>query len=156
MTRNASSPLFPTLTFSNDLFLHFRFIAQSFVSALSEYTFDTAVRGNFDAFLSHLSPHTMDMDATFSDVFSLAKYHSSVMDDIMTAALLRTGQRAIGELLKGALEIVLELGILAGDLKKGSLAECHAASQLADLYSRFRGKMKTLASPDILYEIILF
>src|SRR5262245_54330000 len=104
MTRNPSSPLFPSLTSANNLLLHFRFIAQSFVSALSEYIFDTAIGGNFNAFLSQLSPRTMDSNANFSDVFSLAKYHSSVMDDILSASLLRSGQRAAGDLLRGTLE----------------------------------------------------
>ena len=86
----------------------------------------------------------MDSDANFSDVFSLVKYHSSVMDNILSASLLRSGQRAAGDLLRGTLETVLELGILAGDLKRGRVEEYQAAPRLADLYSSFRGKMKTL------------
>jgi hypothetical protein len=144
--RMTREPLFPTLASAQKLFLHFRFIVQSFVNSLSEYIFDTAIAGNFDAFLSRLSPSIQRhvSDAGFSDVFSLAAYHSAVMDDILSACLLRSGQRAVGDLLRGALELVLEFGILAGELKRGNVQEYQAAPQLEHLFHRFRGKMKTL------------
>lgn len=151
MARRNTEQLFPTLTSSNKLLLHFGFIAHSFVTSLSSYVFDTAVGGNFDAFLTRLSQgtsHTQNDESRmgFSDVFALADTHSIVLDNILSACLLRSGQRAVGDLLRGALELVLELGILAGDRKRGRLEEYQAAPLLEDLYNSFRSKMSTLVS----------
>ncbi|KIM78944.1 hypothetical protein PILCRDRAFT_10863, partial [Piloderma croceum F 1598] len=149
MTRKNTEPLFPTLTSSNRLLLHFRFITHSFVTSLSSHVFDTAIRGNFDAFLSRLTPgtsHSLEKgnEYGFSDVFALADAHSIILDNILSSCLLRSGQKAVGDLLRGVLELVLELGILAGDLKRGRLEEYQAAPLLEDLYATFRGKMSTL------------
>lgn len=113
--------------------------------------FDTAIGGNFDAFLARLSLGThCDMDDTkksgFPDVFALASTHSTVLDNILSACLLRSGQKAAGDLLRGALELVLELGILAGDLRRRRLEEYQAAPLLEDLCDKFRSKMSTLVS----------
>lgn len=144
MTRKNTERLFPTLTSSNKLLLHFRFIAHSFLTALSSYVFDTAIGGNFDAFLARLS--NPQRGAGFSDVFAVADAHSDVLDHILSACLLRSGQRAVGDLLRGALEIVLELGVLAGERQRGRLEEYQAAPLLDDLYTSFRRKMSTLVS----------
>jgi len=77
-------PLFPTLTFANNLLLRFRFAAQSFVSVLASHVPDVAVRGNVDPFLALLTP------STFTDVFELADAHSDMMDDVLSACLLRS------------------------------------------------------------------
>lgn len=79
-------------------------------------------------------------------MFALASTHSTVLDNMLSACLLRSGQKAVGDLLRGALELVLQLGILAGDLKRGRIEEYQAAPQLEDLYVKFRGKMSTLVS----------
>jgi len=148
MCRAAARPLFPTLTPSNKLLLHFRFIAHSFVTNLSEYVLDTAIGGNFDPFLASLSPaaegHGHGHGPAFSDVFALAKAHSELMDDVLSACLLRSSQRAAGDLLRQALELVLEFAVLVGDLKMGRLEEYQAAPLLADLAGRFRAKMMAL------------
>jgi hypothetical protein len=149
MTRKSTEPLFPTLASSNKLLLHFRFITHSFVTSLSSHVFDTAIRGNFDVYLASLSPRTShsrepENKYGFSDVFSLTDAHSVVLDDVLSACLLRSGQKAVGDLLRGALELVLELGVLAGELKRGRLEEYQAAQRLEDLYATFRGKMSTL------------
>jgi Gamma tubulin complex component C-terminal len=151
MTRDASNPLFATLTQSNKLLLHFRSVAQTFVNAISSYVFDTAIRGNFDAFLLQIRPPDQadgDQSGTasksFSDVFALSSLHSSVMDDILSACLLRSRQRAIGDLLRSCLELVLDLCILAGELKRKRLEEYNVAPLLEDLFSAFRGKITSL------------
>lgn len=151
MTRKNTAPLFPTLTSSNKLLLHFRFVTHSFVTSLVAYVFDTAIGGNFDAFLARLSHRTSqtsdkENNPGFADVFALANAHSAVLDHILSACLLRSGQKAVGDLLRGTLEIVLELGILAGDLKRGRLEEYRAAPLLEGLYDKFRNKMSTLVS----------
>ncbi|KAJ7268667.1 Spc98 family-domain-containing protein [Mycena haematopus] len=146
MCRAAARPLFPTLTPSNKLLLHLRFISHSFVTNLSEYVLDTAIGGNFDPFLASLSQVSdgPGHSPTFSDVFTLAKAHSALMDDVLSACLLRSSQRAAGDILRQALELVLEFAVLVGDLKTGRLEEYQAEPLLADLAGRFRAKMAVL------------
>lgn len=148
LTRKSTEPVFETLTASNKLLLHFRFIGQSFVASLSAYVYDTAIGGNIDAFLARLmlSETSLDLSksSAFPDVFSLARYHSKVMDDILSACLLRSGQRAVGDLMRGCLEILLDLGVLIGELSRGRMQEYEAAPRLEDLYEQFLGKMMAL------------
>lgn len=150
MSQDTTSPLFETLAPSRRLFLYFRFIANSFVDSFSSYVYDTAIGGNFDAFVYNLtSPADREKDnilPIFSDVFALADYHSKVMDDILGACLLRSSQKAVGDLLRGALEVILEFGIVMSDLRSGQLQEYEAAGPLEDLFSTFRRKMILLVS----------
>lgn len=151
MIRQTSRPLFPTLAASNKLLLHFRFTAHSFVSALSEYVFDTAIGGNFDPFIARLSPNdpTTQRDRAspeFTDVFMLAKSHSALLDDILSACLLRSGQRAVGELLRHSLELILEFTIVVGDLHRNRMEEYQAAPLLEDISQKFYAKTMTLVS----------
>ncbi|KAF7376426.1 Spindle pole body component [Mycena sanguinolenta] len=127
MCRATARPLFPTLTSSHKLLLHLRFIAHSFVTNLSEYATDGSGHG-----------------PAFSDVFALAKAHSALMDDVLSACLLRSSQRTAGDVLRQALELVLEFAVLVGDLKTGRLEEYQVAPLLTDLASRFRVKMAAL------------
>ncbi|KAF9244855.1 Spc98 family-domain-containing protein [Melanogaster broomeanus] len=146
LTRSSSVPLFPTLTSSHKLLLHFRFVAHSFLSTLSAYIYDVAIGGNFDSFLSRIATcrETADSPIGFRDVFALAECHSSVLDDILSACLLRSTQRAAGDLLRGTLEVILEFCILVGDLKDGRLKEYQASSALELLYASFRKKVSTM------------
>ncbi|KAI0645384.1 Spc98 family-domain-containing protein [Trametes meyenii] len=166
LTRKASAPLFPTLTPTNKRLLHFRFVVHAFITSLSSYVYDVAIGSNMDAFLSRLiSPstrfHPADADprslrtsalghgdgecepAGFADVFGLAEHHSRVLDEILSSCLLRSGQKAVGDILRQCMELVLELGILAGDLKDGRLEEYEAAPALEELWDRYRAKMTT-------------
>ncbi|TFK94615.1 hypothetical protein K466DRAFT_476152 [Polyporus arcularius HHB13444] len=163
LTRKASAPLFPTLTPSNKLLLHFRFTAHSFVMTLSSYVYDIAIGSNMDAFLGRLAAaSSVDSDsrdaglaastssdrptherAAFADVFSLAEFHSRVLDDILSSCLLRSGQKAVGDILRGCMELVLELGVFAGEIRDGNLEEYEAAPILEELWGRFRAKMST-------------
>ncbi|KAH9892864.1 Spc98 family-domain-containing protein [Cubamyces lactineus] len=164
-TRKAATPLFPTFTPANKLLLHFRFVAHAFVTALSSYVYDIAIGSNMDAFLAHLSAASSssnsgfpndgdDLSASgfgrrgrepvaFADVFALAEHHSRVLDDILSSCLLRSGQKAVGDILRQCMELVLELGILAAGLKDGELEEYEAAPALEELWDRFRDKMTT-------------
>ncbi|KAF8800245.1 gamma-tubulin complex, DGRIP91/SPC98 component protein [Phlegmacium glaucopus] len=149
--RSTSNFLFPTLTKSRKLLLHFRFISQAFVSSLSGYIFDTAIGGNFDPFLARLSsgdsslPNSSASERAFefSDVFELAQCHSVLLDDILSACLLRSGQKGVGDLLRHCLELVLEFTIVVGELHRGRLEEYQAAPLIEDLFQRFRTKMTT-------------
>ncbi|KAF9467451.1 gamma-tubulin complex, DGRIP91/SPC98 component protein [Collybia nuda] len=142
MTRPTSKPLFPTLAPSNKLLLHFRFTAHSFVSALSGYVFDTTIRGNFDLFISQLS--SSDAPPVFTDVFALAKKHSTLLDDILSACLLRSGQRAVGDLLRQSLELILEFINVVGELFRGRIEEYQAALMIDGASQKFYTKMVTL------------
>lgn len=141
MTRSTSNPLFPDLTPARKRLFHFRFVAHSFVSNLSSYVFDTVIKGNFDPFVARLS-HSSSPE--FSDVFALAKAHSVLLDDILSACLLRSGQKAVGEVLRCALELILELAVVVGDLWRGRMEEYKAALVLEDVEGRFLEKMSVL------------
>ncbi|KAI0330134.1 hypothetical protein GY45DRAFT_1324015 [Cubamyces sp. BRFM 1775] len=167
LTRKAAVPLFPTFTPANKLLLHFRFVAHAFIMGLSSYVYDVAIGSNMDAFLARLhaasgSTNTAsgypsdgeDLSASglgrrvrepvaFADVFALAEHHSRVLDDILSSCLLRSGQKAVGDILRQCMELVLELGILAAALKDGELEEYEAAPALEELWGRFRDKMTT-------------
>ena len=67
-----------------------------------------------------------------------------MLDDILSACLLRSGQKAVGDVLRACLELVLELAVLAGDRYRGRLEEYQAAPLLEDLWERFRKRMATL------------
>ncbi|PPQ70803.1 hypothetical protein CVT25_000030 [Psilocybe cyanescens] len=152
--RNIANSLFPTLSQSRKLLLHFRFVSQAFVSSLSGYVFDTAIGGNFDPFLALLSGrgagtnYANDADPApkytgFSDVFELAQRHSALLDDILSACLLRSGQRGVGDLLRHCLELVLEFTIVVGELHRGRIEEYQAAPMIEELFRKFCTKMTT-------------
>ncbi|KAJ4497219.1 Spc98 family-domain-containing protein [Lentinula lateritia] len=145
MSTSASPYVFGTLASSRKMLLHFRFIAQSFVANLVEYVYDTAIAGNLDPFLARLEEvDSGTTHARYSDVFSLAEAHSGVMDDILTACLLRSGQRIAGGALRDSLELVLDFTVLVGDLYRGRIEEYQAASVLENLYIQFRNNMSNL------------
>lgn len=148
MTRCTTIPIFQTLATARKLTLHFRFVAQSFVTAISGYVFDTVIGGNFGPFLAELvQDHREDKarrHGRFSDVFELAKRHSDLLDDILSACLIRSGQRAAGDLLRQTTETVLEFAVVIGELRRGRLQEYEAAPMVEDLFAKFRGEMTTL------------
>ncbi|KAF7308767.1 Spindle pole body component [Mycena kentingensis (nom. inval.)] len=146
MTRSAQRPLFPTLSQTNKLLLTFRFIAHSFVQNLSSYVLDTAIKGNFDPFLELVTPppESSPFVSAFTDVFAPAKAHSSLLDDILAACLLRSNQRVAGDLLRQALELVLEFAVVVGERWEGRLEEYQAAPVLEELMGRFRRRMCAL------------
>ncbi|THH09217.1 hypothetical protein EW145_g2175 [Phellinidium pouzarii] len=164
LARPSSSCIFRDNPSAQNILTHFRFSAQSFVSGLSAYVADTAVRGNIDAFLARLSAaesvslssysiseSESDSNATtsaahgpFADVYALMQRHSRVLDDVLAACLLRSAQRAVGDVLRTCLEVVLEFGVLIGNVHKGMVEEAPAAARLKVLYDKFHGKLKLL------------
>lgn len=147
MARDVQNPLFPTLSPSRKLFLRFHFIAQNFVEAVSSYIYDIAIGSNFDAFLSTASPSRTSSKGSapvFSDIFTLAEQHSALLDVILGACLLRSSQRAEGELLRGSLDMILELALLMADLKQGTYQEYQASTLLEKLFKLFRSRMTKL------------
>jgi len=138
--------------------LHFRFVAQTFMNALSGYVFDTVIGGNFDPFLAELTPlrdeNGDQQSRRFSDVFELAKHHSSLLDDILSACLMRSGQRAAGDLLRQTTEIILEFAVVVGELHRERLQEYEAAPLVADLFSKFKAKMTILVSFHVLKTLL--
>jgi len=145
LSRSHKKPLFATLAKTNSLFLHFRFLAHTFVVQLCSYVYDTVIRGHFDSFLLKLStPKGRSNGRRFSDVFELARHHSDMLDDILIAYLLRSGQKAAGDALRVCLETVMELGVLAGELSRGRLEEYQAKPTLEELYSAFKRRVSRL------------
>lgn len=145
LSRTPKRALFDTLAKANTLFLHFRFLAHTFVAQLCSYVYDTAIRRHFDSFLLEVSiAREVRNGQRFSDVFELARYHSNVLDNILIACLLRSGQKAAGDALRRCLETVMELGILAGELSRGRIEEYQAKSILEELYSAFKRRVSRL------------
>ncbi|KAJ3800096.1 gamma-tubulin complex, DGRIP91/SPC98 component protein [Lentinula aff. detonsa] len=139
--------VFETFASARKMLLHFRFIAESFVSNLVEYVYDTAITGNLDPFLANLKEaeaNAATTHAEFPDIFSLAEAHSNLMDAVLTACLLRGGQKIAGGALRDALELVLDFAVLVGDLHRGRIEEYQATSVLEHLYIQFRKKMTNL------------
>lgn len=98
------------------------------------------MRGNVDPFLARLVP------GTFTDVFELADAHSDMLDDVLTACLLRSSQRTAGDALRGCMELALDLCVLAGDRRRGRIEEYAAAPLLENLQASFVEKMNILVS----------
>ncbi len=146
MTLKRATPPFPTFASSQQLFLHFRFLASSFIASLTSYVYDAAIGENFDAFLKKLENSAAERDGTFSDAFTLADYHSRVMDDILSACLLRSSQKAVGDVLRGVLDVILEFGILMSDRQRGILKEYQTTEPLEELFGKFRKRFRTLVS----------
>ncbi|KAI6021324.1 Spc98 family-domain-containing protein [Pisolithus microcarpus] len=125
----------------------FRFAAHSFVSTLLTYVYDVAIGGNFDAFLSQIAACRERMPSNdfheFRDVFALSEFHSSVLNDILSACLLRSSQRAVGDILRSAMELVLEFCVFVTE--PGTAQSDHTiGSKLCTLYGAFRKKVVTL------------
>ncbi|KAI6033056.1 Spc98 family-domain-containing protein [Pisolithus orientalis] len=126
----------------------FRFAADYFVSALLTYVYDVAIGSNFDAFLSQIAACREHMASNkpheFPDVFTLSEFHSSVLNDILSACLLRSSQRTAGDILRGAMELVLEFCVLVTDLDTAESEVHKIDSALRTLYAAFREKVVTL------------
>ena len=165
LQRHSKQPIFETLTSSRKLFLYFRFVAHAFVTALSSYVYDTAIGGAFDTFLASLSTpldhhqptantlsHSMPPSSTPSDVFALAERHSALLDDILSACLLRGSQKSVGDVLRGVLELILQFGLLMADLHNGKMQEYEAAEPLEELFGAFRRRMVALVSVCTLHD----
>ena len=133
------------MTQSQKLFLNFRFFASSFVSSLSSYVYDDAIGAMYDAFLQRLDDHRQDarQGGHFADVFALEDHHSRVMDDILSSCLLRSNQKAVGDLLRSVLDIVLQFGNLMADRIRGELEEFETAGPLEDLFAKFIKRLGT-------------
>ena len=164
MSTDSVAPVFDTLAQARKKLLHLRFVAQSFVTAVSSYVFDAAIRGNFDAFLDRVSLSAAQLlaeaeseeEEAFTDVFSLADAHSGMMNDILNACLLRSGQRSVSKLLQQSLETILQLCVVIGELKEERIEEYRAAAALDEIYDTFRSKTSTLVRPVYSVKSVIF
>jgi len=69
--------------------------------------------------------------------------HSKMLDKILGACMLRTQQRAIAEVVTDILSIVLDLGTLVGDIKRGIVDDSAGEARVKKLYYTFERKMFT-------------
>ena len=169
LTRPKSIHVFETLPETQQLVLHFRFMAQSFVSVLSAYIADTAVRGNVDAFAVRLQAAeaailidaSLDVDSApqshltlFTDVYSLMQRHSRTLDSVLAACLLRGAQHALRDIVRSLLETVLEFANLVGNAHRAmvdpiagkAFDEPSAATRVEALFAKFRKTREVLVS----------
>lgn len=140
MTRDARAPLFQTHAGVNRQLLHFRFMAHNFVETLVSYVFDVAIRGNYDAFLDRLDAPTVP----FSDISAVAEEYSGMLDNVLSACLLRSSQRSIADLLRGLLELVLDLCTLCGEMRRSNLEEYKAVPIFEEVFARYRRRLTSL------------
>ncbi|KAL1745705.1 gamma-tubulin complex component protein [Schizophyllum fasciatum] len=151
MSSDTIEPVFDTLSQARKKLLHLRFVAQSFMAAIVSYVFDTVIRGNFDAFLDSVSLSASQLSSSgqteeeeaFTNVFALADAHSAMMNDVLSACLLRSGQRSVGKLLQQSLETILQLCVMIGELKEGRIEEYRAEAALHEIQETFRAKTST-------------
>ena len=169
LTRPKCIHVFETLPETQQLVLHFRFMAQSFVSVLSAYIADTAVRGNVDAFAVRLqaaeaaihidcSPDA-DIDAAshnhltlFADVYALMQRHSRTLDAVLAACLLRGAQHALRDIIRSILETILEFANLVGNAHRAMVDpiagkkfdEPGAALRVEALFMKFKKTREVL------------
>lgn len=148
LTRTSSDAIFPYNSRAQNILIHFRFAAQSFMMSFTSYVYDTAIGGNFDAFLARISSAESSPDLAaenyFSDVFSLMQRHSRVMDDILSACLLRSVQKAVREILEAVLGSIVEFGVLVGNVKNGHVKAAEAALKVEELFDLFKEKRNLL------------
>ncbi|KZV70666.1 hypothetical protein PENSPDRAFT_578992 [Peniophora sp. CONT] len=142
MTRDTRAPLFETHAVVNRHLLHFRFMAQNFVDTLVSYVFDVAIRGNYDAFLDRLEAPSVP----FSDISAVAEEYSGMLDNILSACLLRSSQRSISDLLRGLLELVLDFCTLCGEMRRSNLEEYKAVPIFEEVFARYRRRMLSLVN----------
>lgn len=107
------------------------------MTTLCAYIFDTAIGGNFDAFLAKFNTRA-NQPPPFPDVFALSRAHHLLLNDILSACLLRSSQRAAGDLLHDLLQLILEFASCMYELIQGSVEEYQAAPVLENLYDGFR------------------
>ncbi|KIY69539.1 hypothetical protein CYLTODRAFT_420602 [Cylindrobasidium torrendii FP15055 ss-10] len=153
MTRASDAELFPTFTPSRKLLLHLRFLAQTFIASLSQYTFVTAIDGNMGGFLARLDPNAPTilwngLPAGFRDVFALADAHSELLDDMLSACVMRSTQRAAGEQLRDVFQAILDFSTFVGRMRRGQMKEYEGVPIVEELAEQLKSTisiwMKTI------------
>jgi hypothetical protein len=159
--------LFPDKPQAKALLRRFRFLSHTFVSSLITYVFDTAIGVQFDRFMERFgdiiqrhvaSNHERVTSSTdgvqgeyvgindaepVADIFEVMNDHSKTLDKILGGCILRTQQRAISEVQEYVLSLILQLGSLVRDLKRGALHQDDAEAQLQKLFYNFERRMIT-------------
>ncbi|KZO94300.1 hypothetical protein CALVIDRAFT_599972 [Calocera viscosa TUFC12733] len=138
--------LFPASAQHTRLLYRTRFLAQSFITSLVDYLFDTAIRSPWDAFHARLT-HVRESnahDTELQDVFAVAAYHDAVMDSILEGCMLRSHQTKLAGELKTSLGTVLLLGQLVLDRRRGTVSEGEGGKKLEALADRFSTSVQKL------------
>lgn len=130
------------------LFLHFKFLAKLFITGLSNYIYTHAIGAIYDRFLADLAKeYTFAEDIkTFTDVDALMQHHSAILDNILVACLLRSGQKSIAKYLHNVMEIILEFGLLIDEYQMQKISKPDMTVKLEELFNLFHIKMNTLVS----------
>lgn len=123
------------------------------------YVFDSVIGGNFDAYLRRISElrntvaaedFPIRSEQEFTSVFALRDSHSELLDRILRGCLLRTPQRVAGDALQELLQLILRLGVLVTNLRRGTVREAAGAEELSELYGLFQTQMLFFVSPSTL------
>ncbi|PVF92172.1 hypothetical protein CPB86DRAFT_791428 [Serendipita vermifera] len=171
------SDIFPEKPQARALLRRFRFLSHVFVSSLITYVFDTAIGVQFDRFMEKfediIQRHVASIHERIAnlddnspskfmgvsdaepvaDIFEVMNDHSKILDKILGGCILRTQQRAISDVQEDILSIVLRLGSLVRDLRRGALHQDDAETQLQKLFYNFERRMITFVS-DLFIRVI--
>ena len=146
--RSTSNFLFPTLTNSRKLLLHFRFIYQAFSSNLFSMLPSVATLIPFwPDYLVAIRPHLLLMNELLNLLTSLNLLSVILSSKTISSMLVCWG--LVKKVYEISCDIVLNLAfeftIVVGELHRGRLEEYQAAplTGIEDLFQRFRTKMAT-------------
>ena len=78
-------------------------------------------------------------------------HHSAVMDDVMTACMLRSAQGKLRDVVKACLESVLSFATLVGEVRRGRVAVEDAEKRMKRIGQRFEEKVKVLVSLESIF-----
>ena len=157
LTRPKAHPLFHPTSSAQKTLLTLRLKMHSFLTTLTSYVYTTAIGGNIDSLINRLliaeqSPSTgYTLPSVFSDVFGLMTHHSAVMDDVMTACMLRSAQGKLRDVVKACLESVLSFATLVGEVRRGRVAVEDAEKRMKRIGQRFEEKVKVLVSLESIF-----
>ena len=145
---------------------------QSFIFALKTYIFDCAIDHYWSDFIARLAQlHSggsggwndavggsgdNSLDAVqgieeddfhrFADVFTVEAFHSVTLDKILTACLLKSKHKPIGDILKECMGVVLELGMIVRWMTRDDFSSEEAPRRLIALQGRWHKSMHSLVS----------
>lgn len=130
-----------------------------FIGAVVGYVFDSAIGRRWDTFVRRMkklqtqsSEHNASSDSGLAhtvedpifDVFTLSEYASSTLDDILSACLLKSRQRAAGTTLRVPMELIMSLGHLLREIASGRLTEAAGIAGMRDLHRNWQTASRNL------------
>jgi hypothetical protein len=138
-----------------------RFRIYAFVASFTSYVYDSAIRTHYDAFIDRLvsvrdglsasshrhGAHDHEGDAEdedLHDIFQVSARHSTALDRIMTALLLRGPQKNMNARLTACMDVILAFGYLAVQMEEEVVGVEKAVEKIYYLSKQWRTNMLEL------------